>query len=48
MDAITFHFLISLIVSTELDMRLMDVIIAYLHESIGNTIYIYIYIYIYI
>ena len=40
MDAITFRFLISLTVSKGLDMRLMDVITAYLYESIDNDIYI--------
>ena len=40
MDAITFCFLISLAVSKGVDMRLMDVIIAYLYESIDNDIYI--------
>ena len=40
MDAITFHFLISLAISKGLDMRLMDVIIAYLYGSIDNDIYI--------
>ena len=40
MDAITFCFLISLTVSKELDMRLMDVITAYLYGSIDNDIYI--------
>ena len=39
MDAITFRFLISLAVSEELDMRLMDVIIAYLYGSIDNDIH---------
>ena len=39
MDAITFHFLISLAVSEGLDMRLMDVITAYLYGSIDNDIY---------
>ena len=39
MDAITFRFLISLAVSEELDMRLMDVITAYLYGSIDNDIY---------
>ena len=39
MDAITFRFLISLAVSEELDMRLMDVITAYLYESIDNDIH---------
>ena len=40
MDAITFYFLISLVVSKGLDMRLMDVITAYLYGSIDNDIYI--------
>ena len=40
MDAITFHFLISLVVSKELDMRLMGVITTYLYGSIDNDIYI--------
>ena len=39
MDAITFRFLISLAVSEGLDIRLMDVIIAYLYGSIDNEIY---------
>ena len=39
MEAITFRFLISLTVSEGLDMRLMDVITAYLYESIDNDIY---------
>ena len=39
MKAITFRFLISLVVSEELDMCLMDVITAYLYESIDNDIY---------
>ena len=39
MDAITFRFLISLTVSEGLDMRLMDVIVAYLYGSIDNDIY---------
>ena len=39
MDAITFHFLISLAISKGLDKRLMDVIIAYLYGSIDNEIY---------
>ena len=40
MNAITFHFLISLAVSKGLDMRLMDVITMYLYGSIDNDIYI--------
>ena len=39
MDAITFRFLISLVVSEGLDMCLMDVIISYLYGSINNDIY---------
>ena len=39
MDAITFCFLISLAVSEGLDMRLMDVITAYLYGSMDNDIY---------
>ncbi|RVW14192.1 Copia protein [Vitis vinifera] len=39
MDAITFRFLISLAVSEGLDMRLMDVITAYLYGSMDNDIY---------
>ena len=39
MDAITFRFLISLAVSEELDMRLIDVITAYLYGSIDSDIH---------
>ena len=39
MDAITFRFLISLAVFEELDMRLMDVITAYLYGSIDSDIH---------
>ena len=39
MDAITFLFLISLTVSEELDMHLMDVITAYLYGSIDSDIH---------
>ena len=39
MDAITFRFLISLAVSEELDMRLMDVVTAYLYGSIDSDIH---------
>ena len=39
MDAITFRFLISVAVSEELDMRLMDVITAYLYGSIDSDIH---------
>jgi hypothetical protein len=38
-DAITFRFLISLVVTESLDMRLMDVVTAYLYESLDNDIY---------
>ena len=40
MDPITFRFLITLTVSKGLDMRLLDVIIAYLYGSIDNDIHI--------
>ena len=39
MDAITFHFLISLAILEGLDMRLMDVITTYLYRSMDNDIY---------
>ena len=39
MDAITFRFLISLAVSEELDIRLMDVITACLYGSIESDIH---------
>ena len=39
-DPITFRFLITLTVSKGLDMRLLDVIIAYLYGSIDNDIHI--------
>ncbi|GJY78501.1 disease resistance CC-NBS-LRR class family protein [Tanacetum coccineum] len=39
MDAITFRYLISLAVSRNLEMRLMDVVTAYLYGSIDNDIY---------
>jgi hypothetical protein len=38
-DAITFRFLISLVVTESLDMRLMDVVGAYLYRSLDNDIY---------
>jgi hypothetical protein len=41
MDAITFRFLISFAASEGLDMRLMDVVTAYLYGSIDTDIYIY-------
>ena len=40
MDAITFRFLISLVITENLDMRLMDVVTAYLYGSLDNDIYI--------
>ena len=40
MDAITFRSLISLIITKNLDMCLMDVITAYLYGSLDNDIYI--------
>ena len=39
MDAITFRYLISLVVSERLDMRLMDVITAYLYGELDTDIY---------
>nr|GEU90436.1 retrovirus-related Pol polyprotein from transposon TNT 1-94 [Tanacetum cinerariifolium] len=39
MDAITFCYLISLTVSENLDMRLMDVVTAYLYGSLDSDIY---------
>ena len=39
MDTITFRFLISLVVSEGLDMRLMDVITIYLYGSMDNDTY---------
>ena len=39
MDAITFRFLISLVAKENLDMRLMDVVIAYLYGLLDNNIY---------
>ena len=38
MDAITFRYLISLAVSEELDMRLMDVVTAYLYGSLDANV----------
>ena len=38
-DATTFRFLISLAICEKLEMRLMDVIIAYLYGSLDNDIY---------
>ena len=39
MDAITFRFLISLVVTESLDMRLMDVVTIYLYGSLDNDIH---------
>ena len=39
MDAITYHFLISLVLPERLDMRLMNVITTYLYGSMDNDIY---------
>ena len=39
MNAITFRYLISLIVSKNLEMSLMDVVTAYLYGSLDNDIY---------
>jgi hypothetical protein len=38
-DAITFRFFISLVVTESLDMRLIDVITTYLYGSLDNDIY---------
>jgi hypothetical protein len=38
-DVITFRFLISLIITENLQMLLMYVVIAYLYESLNNDIY---------
>jgi hypothetical protein len=38
-DAITFRFLISLVVTESLNMRLMDVVTIYLYGSLNNDIY---------
>ena len=40
MDAITFRFLISLVVTESLDMHLMDVVTAYLYGTLDSDIYI--------
>ena len=39
MNAITFHYLISLAVNEGLDLRLMDVVTAYLYGSLDSDIY---------
>jgi hypothetical protein len=39
MDEITFRFLISLVIIENLDMRLMDVVTAYLYGTLDNDIY---------
>jgi TRAP-type mannitol/chloroaromatic compound transport system permease large subunit len=38
-DAILFRFLISLVVTESLDMRLMDVVTTYLYGLLDNDIY---------
>ena len=38
-DATTFRFLISLAIREKLDLRLMDVVIAYLYGPLDNEIY---------
>jgi hypothetical protein len=38
-NAITFRFIISLVVTESLDMRLMDVVTTYLYGSLDNDIY---------
>ena len=38
-DAITFHYLISQAMHEKLNMYLMDVVIAYLYNSLDNDIY---------
>ena len=38
-DATTFHYLIYLTVSEGLDIRLMDIVTAYLYESIDTNVY---------
>ena len=39
MDVITFHYLISLVVSKKLNMQLMNVVIAYLFGDLNTEIY---------
>ena len=39
MDTITFRFLISMVVSKKLEMRLMDVVTAYLYGSLDSDIF---------
>ena len=39
MDATTFRYLLSLAMKENLDLRLMDVVIAYLYESLDSDIY---------
>ena len=41
MDGITFRYLVSMTVKERLDMRLMDVVTAYLYGSLNANIYIY-------
>ena len=39
MDTITFRFLISMVISKNLEMRLMDVVTTYLYGSLDSDIY---------
>ena len=39
MDAIMFRYLISLIISEELEIRLMNVVTAYIYELLNSDIY---------
>ena len=39
MDVITFHYLISLVVSEKVNMQLMDVVTAYLYEDLDTEMY---------
>ena len=38
MDAIIYYYLISLALHEKLDMHLMDIVIAYLYDSLDNDI----------
>ena len=40
MDAITFRYLVNLVVSEKLNMQLMDVVTAYLYGDLDTDIYI--------
>ena len=39
MNMITFRFLISLVIFEKLEMRLMDIVTAYLYDSLDSDIY---------